>query len=151
MAGFSCLVLCMTWALRHLSGVPLLDRLRPHLQKRLASKHRTFPPVFRFTPNFRIFRGKFFVVKSTLGHCKLSMVQNKNGVNSKIRRKNCKFMVLQSLRDKTIIFSENKKLWKISLICKKFKKFPHLSQHFSHFSQRFLNFPNFFHLLKGLA
>jgi hypothetical protein len=78
-------------------------------------KHRTFPPVFRFTPIFWIFCKKISVVKRTLGHRKFSAVRNKNGVNLKKRRKNCKFMVLQSLRDKTIIFPKFKNCGKFSI------------------------------------
>jgi len=67
----------------------------------LGTKHRTFPPVFRFTPFFRIFRGKFTVVKFTLGHRKFIAVRNKMTVNSKKIRKKRKFTVLRKLRVKT--------------------------------------------------
>jgi hypothetical protein len=40
-------------------------------------KHQTFTPVFRFTPFFRIYRGKFTVVKSTLARRKFTTVRYK--------------------------------------------------------------------------
>ena len=43
----------------------------------MSTKHQTFTPVFRFTPFFQIYRGKFTVVKSTLARRKFTAVRYK--------------------------------------------------------------------------
>jgi hypothetical protein len=121
------------------------------LKSSVFSKHRTFPSVFRFTPFFWIFRGKFTVVKFTLGHRKFIAVRKKNGVNSKKPVKNVnlrswdKFLTIQTI----ILKSKNYEKYRGK--CEKAKNLRLFSAILSHLSQCFLDFLQIFSYIKGTS